>query len=193
MWPCPRSCGVRVSPSPCTVPILYVSPVAPQAYNLRAHCRAGLGLTASMDRLESVVRSAQNNIIGEPGPYHLDHVFAFTDLGFHLWQLAASGNALGGVFACRALATVAVLVGAVLVAARAIRAVDSRSGHSEERPRLEATPRLEVRRGLTICHCRACRGETAFRICPGGVCALWSCSFSRLLDAIDLCKVQRSE
>ena len=165
--------------------------MAPQAYNLRSHCRA-LTLATSMGRLESVVRSAQNNIVGEPGPYHLDHVFAFTDLGFHLWQLAASGNALGGVSACRALAAVAVLVGAP-VAARAFGGVDSRSGHSEERPRLEATPRLEVRRGLTICHCRVCRGETAFRICPRGVCALWSCSFSRLLDAIDLCKGQRSE
>jgi hypothetical protein len=51
--------------------------------NLAAHVRA-LFLYTGWDTMKSVVISATNNMKGKPGPFGLDHVFAYSDTGNHL-------------------------------------------------------------------------------------------------------------
>ena len=62
-------------------------------WNFTNHVRA-LFLFTNLDRLESVVRSADNNLRGIPGPLCVDHIFAYTDLSNHLavffWSLSLS-------------------------------------------------------------------------------------------------------
>mmetsp|Transcript_9666 Transcript_9666/g.14859 ORF Transcript_9666/g.14859 Transcript_9666/m.14859 type:complete len:233 (-) Transcript_9666:272-970(-) len=57
--------------------------------NMAIHTRA-LFMADSFHRTSSVVRSAWNNIKGDPGYAYLDHLFAYTDLGSHSVHLIVS-------------------------------------------------------------------------------------------------------
>ena len=52
-------------------------------YHMIVHVRA-LCMNQSLSRLQSVLKSALNNLKGIPGEGYSDHLFAYTDLGTHL-------------------------------------------------------------------------------------------------------------
>lgn len=58
-------------------------------YHMIVHVRA-LCMNQSLSRLQSVLKSALNNLKGIPGEGYSDHFFAYTDLGTHLLAFGLS-------------------------------------------------------------------------------------------------------
>lgn len=62
-------------------------------YHMIVHVRA-LCMNWSLERLQSVLEGALNNLRGIPGKRYLDHFFAYTDLGTHLLAFGLSAALL---------------------------------------------------------------------------------------------------
>ena len=165
-------------------------------YHFIVHLRA-LAMTRSFRRLESVVRSAYNNIVGNPGSYCLDHVFAFSDTGFHIFHLGVSMRFLGmakSLLICCGVTTL-MTVGVVGTYCHCTRAGNRGGNGNKKNPGNVDTNLLDREGDLPICRCSACR-------CPGGVntafcirlegpnisvCNLWQSSFRQVLSDINVC------
>jgi hypothetical protein len=63
-------------------------------WDLTIHLRALL-FFRSVDRMQAVVTSATNSLKGNPGPYYLDHFFAYTDAGKHILYLGMAIQSCG--------------------------------------------------------------------------------------------------
>jgi hypothetical protein len=157
------------------------------------HLRA-LFLYTSVDRVESVVTSATNNLQGNPGPYCMDHFFAYTDNGKHLLFWITAMQTCGWKVSLQISAVIVTLVLAMDMilyyfyynrrgttsttrktpAARLSTSTCSKNTNKQRKPR-------------PICDCHACRNQTAFSIVPS-LCDLWLCTFEELLQKIDQTK-----
>lgn len=80
--------------------------------HLLLHLRT-LRLSASYTRLNSVVRSACDNLIGDPGRGYSDHIFAYTYLGTHLFHFYMATLSLRCESVFWTSAGLAVIVGAL--------------------------------------------------------------------------------
>mmetsp|Transcript_53041 Transcript_53041/g.158740 ORF Transcript_53041/g.158740 Transcript_53041/m.158740 type:complete len:339 (-) Transcript_53041:473-1489(-) len=159
------------------------------SYQLTMHVRA-LFLSASFERLVTVVKSAQNNLVGDPGPAYRDHIFAFVDTAFHMFQVACTGWMLG----------MAGMAGAARGLTRALMVVGSASCILTLRP----SERKDVgaheasiasgKGGRLVCRCCSCKdsykGSVAFSvdIWQGQLCHLWFLTFRQLLGLVESMK-----
>mmetsp|Transcript_540 Transcript_540/g.1275 ORF Transcript_540/g.1275 Transcript_540/m.1275 type:complete len:156 (-) Transcript_540:54-521(-) len=150
-------------------------------------------MTRSFRRLESVVRSAYNNVIGAPGKYFFDHIFAFSDTGFHIFHLVVSIHLLGAVTS----ALICCGIAAALAAAMGMYCHYTKGDGTDTCKARNGNAKKTLDRAgdLPICHCTACRcpakRKSAFCIrlerSRISVCSLWMSSFRQVLSEINLC------
>jgi NADH:ubiquinone oxidoreductase subunit 3 (subunit A) len=158
--------------------------------NLVMHVRA-LFLYTSWDNMKSVVTSATNNLRGEPGPFGLDHVFAYSDTGNHLaFFLLAVRETIGNDSLPRTVAMSALILGPAILLIRNIlqphHNEEEEEDGNESAHRKTPSARLTAppKRHMPVCDCKACRCQTSFSIAPH-FCELWFCTFQELLGKIE--------
>lgn len=147
-------------------------------YHMIIHVRA-LRLNVSLERLNTVLIGALNNLRGIPGDKFHDHLFAYTDLGAHLLPLGLSVVLLKG--RQELWAAFRALVFLITLSYVALSRIPFN--------KLDSIPRIgESLRGKITCSCSACnrrskrKGEESsftFNI-HDGICILWLYSFEDL-------------
>jgi len=179
---------------------------------LMIHVRALFYMASSMTCLKSVVTSAWNNVKGDPGPWYLDHLFAYSDWGYHIFHVKyvaqhtqlvhdsfMSAKVVNGLLALTAgVASMFILYCHL---ERVTREQEQHLGSSRQAPppASTCTSLLRVAYPNTsqlfnkrnqcakpICHCPACQGTRAFCLDwqRGQLCTLWFQSFGQLCSII---------
>jgi hypothetical protein len=153
-------------------------------WDLMIHLRALL-FFKSVDRMQAVVTSATNNLKGNPGPYYLDHFFAYTDAGKHLLYLGMAIQSCGWkISVSTTLGVVLVLLGGISIVQQAQGNVARSTPMARISVATITTTRNEAK---PLCDCGTCRDVTSFSIVPR-LCDLWFCTFEELLQKIDQAK-----
>lgn len=164
-------------------------------YQIVIHVKALL-MSHSFERTASVVRSAVNNIKGEAGPAYADHLFAYTDLGYHLFHLIVSFLFLWSWGILK--------IGVVVVSASVLlaftflffqrRAADRLGNVNFTQPKAESSGEIVMvsvnRQGKLECSCKVCKESnwgTSFciNLKRTALCQLWFLTFGQLLDKLD--------
>ena len=156
--------------------------LASSGYHLHEHVVA-LQLYKTHQRLKTVVRSALNNLIGQPGYYGIDHFFAYTDLGSHFFHLLVSSLFLGTY---RAVKLVLVILFFVIIGNFLHINRSSPSGMRLSPNNDKITLQVNAK-GKPICACSTCRKNGSFIISvkDRSLCKLWFYSFRDLLKILD--------
>jgi hypothetical protein len=148
------------------------------------HIRALL-LSSSATRLQSVVKSAWNNLRGEPGRSYQDHLFAYTDLGYHVFHILTALRLVGWSLrtGLLILATLTAVVIAIFLGG---------SNWSTSPPENQLPPGLLriAKEGKPVCNCHVCAGGSnmnAFSIDVKlfQLCEFWFQSFGQLCNILD--------
>lgn len=165
--------------------------------HLTLHVRALVGHHLSYNRLSAIVTSGLNNINGVPGPYYMDHIFAYTDLGLHVFPFGASSYLL---FSRHSL--LYSILGVLVFAAGPLAIIkvvfiffDSYDVHSKIAPPallLQTTP--ENNQKVLKCLCDTCvgypQGQGNFSINlhdrRAAVCQLWYLTYEELAERMQL-------
>mmetsp|Transcript_32754 Transcript_32754/g.48509 ORF Transcript_32754/g.48509 Transcript_32754/m.48509 type:complete len:292 (-) Transcript_32754:19-894(-) len=137
------------------------------------HLRA-IFLSSSVTRLRAVVTSAFNNIRGDPGPRFSDHIFAFLDIGYHLYHISVTSRIM------ELNITNVLLTSGVLL----LILVSFKTNGKPSSPTSQISSGLLIvnEEGKTICCCESCCGFTSFSIDikRKKFCTLWFQSFGQL-------------
>eukprot|EP00531_Pseudo-nitzschia_arenysensis_P003088 CAMPEP_0116129642 /NCGR_PEP_ID=MMETSP0329-20121206/8028_1 /TAXON_ID=697910 /ORGANISM="Pseudo-nitzschia arenysensis, Strain B593" /LENGTH=302 /DNA_ID=CAMNT_0003623913 /DNA_START=9 /DNA_END=920 /DNA_ORIENTATION=- len=162
-------------------------------YHMIIHVRA-LFLNKSLSRLKTVLMGALNNLRGIPGEAYLDHLFAYTDLGTHLFALWLSFlllQAEGAIFL--AVGCLGLLAGISYVILSQIPF--SESSDKELAFMIKVVGTTEEATTIT-CSCRACKtrqerldsnSPVSFTVgARDGICQLWLASFGQLTEHLAL-------
>jgi hypothetical protein len=146
------------------------------------HARA-LRLWSSRSRLESVVKSAHNNILGDPGKFYLDHLFAYTDLAGHVVAFRAVARATSWSYS---LCVMLVVTISLMLALWIIR--QTRSPMIRQTRRTNPSPTFlklnttSDRKLIIDCKCPSCQTKTRSAWITWPLCESWYLSFQQLLQ-----------
>jgi hypothetical protein len=151
------------------------------------HIRALL-LSSSATRLQSVVKSAWNNLRGEPGQSYQDHIFAYTDLGYHVFHTLAALRIVGW-----SLRTGLMILGTLTAVVIAIFLGGSNWSTSPPENLLPPGLLRISKEGKQVCSCHVCCAggagtkEKAFSIdmTRFQLCDLWFQSFGQMCTILD--------
>lgn len=176
-------------------------------FDLAVHLRA-IFLFTSLERLKSVVTSATNNLKGQPGPYLLDHLFAYSsDIGKHIFYFYLSFKNCGGWKRSVQIGMVVVSILIIgvslyrwfLVVSTSTKPATvkqfSSSAMTPTKPITSATLSIQKvsnnkarntngESSSCVCNCQACQNQTFLSILPQ-FCDLWFCTFEEILDKIE--------
>ena len=157
-------------------------------YHMIFHVQA-MRMNHSLSRLQAVLNSALNNLRGIPGEGYLDHLFAYTDLGTHLFACCVSALLL------RKEGALWLAVGLLGILIGISYGILSRVPFSEIVSSSNAglASMVEVQGTTITCSCRACTARkkervigdhhpaVSFTVSPrDGICQLLLCSFEQL-------------
>ena len=165
-------------------------------YQMHVHVTA-LYLNHNIDRLKNVLHSSLNNLRGIPGKRWKDHLFAYTDLGFHVLPFLLAMGLLKRQDAVRAIFYSALFLVSIFY------------GTLHTIPLNSDTNTKSISSLLTIfnnetldCNCEVCLNAkrrrtstkpTSFTFNPlDGICKLWLCSFTDLQQVLEL-SIDRKE
>mmetsp|Transcript_29099 Transcript_29099/g.42484 ORF Transcript_29099/g.42484 Transcript_29099/m.42484 type:complete len:333 (+) Transcript_29099:119-1117(+) len=166
------------------------------------HIRA-LRLHVSYSRMNQVVQSAQNNIMQKPGRCYVDHLFAYSDLGHHVFYFMLSSRFLGWVRVVRILfglvVVVVIVMGIVVVAWKWYHSdINTTTIHppnmTQNNNKNEKPPLLVMQDGKPVCSCNVCQNkrnndhqQSAFLVDVknGVLCKLWFMTFGQLCTLME--------
>ncbi len=161
-------------------------------YHMIVHVRA-LFLNKSLSRLQTVLIGALNNLRGIPGEAYLDHIFAYTDLGTHIFALWLSVRFLQAESKMfLAVVCLGLLAGISYVVLSQIPFSDNTDKELASMIKVV----VGTENGATIlCSCRACKTKqerldsnsspVSFTVNPrDGICQLWLASFGQLTEVL---------
>mmetsp|Transcript_24380 Transcript_24380/g.36349 ORF Transcript_24380/g.36349 Transcript_24380/m.36349 type:complete len:300 (-) Transcript_24380:678-1577(-) len=138
--------------------------------------------SSSAAEILSVLTSATNNIRGVPGEWYGDHIFAYSDLGWHLLLLILSYVLVQGQ---NALPTAFQILAMLMVVSYfALSKVPQNRVPEEVRENI-----IQIdENGKIACKCTTCKRKNikcsfTFNI-NDGVCLLWLHSFEQLLNVL---------
>eukprot|EP00545_Synedropsis_sp_CCMP1620_P001405 CAMPEP_0119027696 /NCGR_PEP_ID=MMETSP1176-20130426/37585_1 /TAXON_ID=265551 /ORGANISM="Synedropsis recta cf, Strain CCMP1620" /LENGTH=288 /DNA_ID=CAMNT_0006983669 /DNA_START=199 /DNA_END=1062 /DNA_ORIENTATION=- len=175
------------TPAPAVLVLLEGLCLAITLLQWLTHIRALL-LSSSAARLQSVVTSAWNNLRGEPGPSYQDHVFAYTDLAYHIFHTAV---AVRLVFGWRSTDLVIRMLGVALTTIVVAIFLLGNRNLSTSPPNNQLPPGLLQisKEGKPVCSCDVCaiHDNKAFSIdffrCE--LCQLWFQSFGQMCHILE--------
>ncbi len=155
-------------------------------YHLIVHIQA-LHMNHSLERMQSVLKSSINNLRGIPGKAYVDHLFAYSDLGTHIFcwlcstrMLQLQGNLWMVIVFLGLLLGISYLAFAQIPLSRLTTASSM-------------TSLITIRKNTVDCSCTACsskkkrQGESivSFTVHPSdGICQLWLGSFEQLSEIL---------
>ena len=156
------------------------------AYHLTVHIQA-LYMNSSLERMQSVLKSSINNLRGIPGKAYADHLFAYSDLGTHIFCWCFSARILqqeGNLW--MALGCLGFLLGISYL-------VFAQIPFSTLTNASTIATLITIRNNTVDCSCDACiskkkrRGDNAVSLTVhprDGICQLWLGSFQQLSDTL---------
>ncbi|KAL3940054.1 MAG: hypothetical protein SGBAC_005334 [Bacillariaceae sp.] len=172
-------------------------------YQMWIHVRALLLVNSNnLDRMQTVLKGALNNLRGIPGEGGKDHLFAYSDLTLHLLPCLLSGILLQQQEQLHfVVLKIAMTAGTVAMIAPSQKTGNDKSDDAKKEAESMQVPKLTIvcfpgkdSRSTRIgCSCNACSHrvermmkETSFVCNPiDGLCALWMHSFEEVSMALD--------
>jgi len=162
-------------------------------YHMIVHVRA-LFLNTSLSRLQTVLTGALNNLRGIPGDGCWDHIFAYTDLGTHLFALLLSYELLqkeGAVVL--AIITLTLLAG---ISYKVLSQIPFSENSGKELASMVKVVGTKNGNITIACSCLVCkRKKERSSNCSAvsftvnnrdGICQLWLASFEQLSGILEL-------
>mmetsp|Transcript_29098 Transcript_29098/g.42483 ORF Transcript_29098/g.42483 Transcript_29098/m.42483 type:complete len:153 (+) Transcript_29098:41-499(+) len=140
----------------------------------------------------------------KPGRCYVDHLFAYSDLGHHVFYFMLSSRFLGWVRVVRILfglvVVVVIVMGIVVVAWKWYHSdINTTTIHPpnivQNNNKIEKPPLLVMQDGKPVCSCNVCQNkrnndhqqQSAFLVDvkEGGICKLWFMTFGQLCTLME--------
>ncbi|GFH57619.1 hypothetical protein CTEN210_14095 [Chaetoceros tenuissimus] len=159
-------------------------------YQMHVHITA-LYLNHNLDRLKNVLHSSLNNLRGIPGKRWKDHLFAYTDLGFHVLPFLLAMALLKRQGAVRAIFYSAFILVSIFYGTLHTIPLSADTNTKS------ISSLFHIFNNETVdCSCEVCSHAkrrrtsskpTSFTFNPlDGICKLWLCSFTGLQQVLEL-------
>ena len=160
--------------------------LAVQVYLFWAHVRA-LRLGHSLSRIQQVTKSAWNNLRGDPGPWYMDHLFAYLDLAHHMFMTLVALRAFD--MALRSTAKSSMLGLLLLLVSSSALSMNQQSGNEYVRNTPGRLPSrclsVDPQTDKATCYCFGDGAKhNAFSVDwrNGRFCLLWFHSFRQVYE-----------